>query len=176
MTNEVFFDNGVLSSFHYKNVSRLGIALGEFDWVEDFLKHYRTSLDPKQREDNYRYNLAFFYFQKPDYDNAMELLRQVNFDDVLYNLDARRMLLRIYYERGEFNPLLSLLDSFKTYISRHQRDVGYHKKNYLNLIRFMKKMLGSNLSSSRVRARLIEEVDATELIAERAWLLEQLGR
>ena len=175
LKNEIFLEDGYLSSFTYKNISRLGLYLGEFDWVENFLNRYKRFLFPKTRENTYLYNLAFFYFQKPDYTNAMQLLQKVDFDDVLNNLDARRMLLRIYYELGEYDPLDSLLDSFKIYISR-QKDIGYHKDNYLNLIRFVKKMIRGNLSSSSVRANLIEEIKNTPSFSEQNWLLEQLER
>ena len=173
LENDVFLDNDILSSFTYTNVTRLGLALKEFTWVEQFLSDYKLKLHPRQKENIYLYNRAFFYFQKPDYDNAMSLLQQVNVDDVFLNLDARRMLLRIYYERQEFSALSSLLESFKIYISR-QKKIGYHRDNYLNLIRFMKKMLNRNLSSSRVRKGLIEEIEKTPSIAEKEWLLEQL--
>jgi hypothetical protein len=173
LQNDVFLEDKYLSSFTYKNISRLGLYLGEFDWVEKFLNHYKKLLYPQTRENTYLYNLAFFYFQKPDYDNAMELLQKVDFDDVLNNLDARRMLLRIYYELGEYDPLDSLLDSFKTYISR-QKDIGYHKDNYLNLIRFVKKMIRSDLSNSSVKIKLIEEINITPAFPEQNWLLKQL--
>ena len=175
LKNEVFLEEGYLSSYTYKNISRLGLYLGEFDWVEKFLNRYKKFLFPQTRENTYLYNLAFFYFQKPDYENAMQLLQKVDFDDVLNNLDARRMLLRIYYELGEYAPLDSLLDSFKVYISR-QKDIGYHKDNYLNLIRFVKKMLRSNLSSPSIRAALTEEIKNTPSFSEQSWLLEQLER
>ncbi len=173
LENDVFLEDGYLANFNYKNISRLGLALGEYDWVENFLNQYKKKLYPDTRENTYLYNLAFFYFQKPEYDKAMVLLQKVDFDDALNNLDARRMLLRIYYELGEFEPLHSLLDSFKTYISR-QKDIGYHKDNYLNLIRIVKKMLRSDLSNPKTRGALITEINNTEALAERAWLLQQL--
>jgi len=103
----------------------------------------------------------------------MVLLQKVDFDDVLNNLDARRMLLRIYYELGEFEALHSLLDSFKTYISR-QKDVGYHKDNYLNLIRFVKKMIRYDLSDPKTRSALVDEIKNTPAFTEQSWLLKQL--
>jgi len=173
LKNGVFFEDGYLSSFTYKNISRLGLALGEYYWVEDFLNRYKKLLFPESRENTYIYNLAHFHFQKSDYDQTMKLLLRVEFKDVLNSLDARRMLLRIYYELGEYDPLDSLMVSFKTYISR-QKDIGYLKDNYLNLIRFVKKMLNSNLSSTKTKKVLIAEINQTEALAERSWLLKQL--
>ncbi len=176
LENGLFLENGILSSFTYTNVSRLGLALEEWEWVQEFLKRYHPTLKANDRDNIYRYNMAFFYFQQSEYDHAMEYLIQLDhLNDVFQNLDARRMMLRIYYEQGAVSPLLSLLDSFKVYISRH-KDIGYHKTNYLNLIRFVRQMLNSNLSSGKVREALISKVEQTSSVAEKTWLISQLKK
>ncbi len=174
LDNESLLEDGFLSSFNYKNVLRLGIALKEFDWVEQFMEAYKSYLHPQERENTYLYNLAFFYFQKPDYNQAISLLQKVEFKDVFNHLDARRMLLRIYFELKEFDALDSLLDSFKTYIHR-QKEIGYHRNNYLNLIRFVRKLLQLQPSDQAGRKQLQQKIEETKGVAEKAWLLAQLA-
>lgn len=169
----IMLEEGWLSYFTYKNVLKLGLELKEFEWIEGYLDEYKKYLHPRDRENYYRYNMAVYYFSKPDYDQAMQLLQKIEFEDVLHQLDARRMLLRIYYERGAFDALDSLLDSFYAYIHR-QRDIGYHKDNFLNLIRLLRKLLRSELSDLTVRADLRQLIEKTPALAERAWLLDQL--
>ena len=173
LSNNVLLENDVLSSFTYNNIRSLAFALNEIEWVENFLENYKKKLPVKNRESTYLYNRAIFYFRKPDYASAMRLLQKVEFEDLLYNLDTRRMLLRIYFELQEFDALSSLLDSFKIYIGR-QKNMGYHGENYLNLIYFVKKILKNNMHNKVFRNQLIEEVKATKAIAERDWLLSQL--
>lgn len=173
LANKALLNRGLLSSFSYKNITRLGIALGEDDWVEQFLATYKKFLHPRERENTWRYNLAFYYFQKPDYEKAMRLLQQVEFKDTLNNLDARRMLLRSYFELQEYAALDSLLDSFSTYIYR-QKSIGYHRENYTNLIRFVKKIIHFKDRNTEEWQQLWEEVQRTPMVAERSWLLEQL--
>lgn len=173
LENKVLLENGVISNYTYTNASKLALALKEFEWVESFLREYKTYLPANDRENVFNYNLAFVYFQKPDYENAMVLLQKVDFKNVLNNLDVRRMLLRIYYELEYYDLLESLLDSFKIYLSR-QKNIGYHKDNYANLIYFVKKMLRTNLHDRAAKSKLVAEVEATPSIAEKSWLLEQL--
>ncbi len=170
---DLLLENGYLSPFTYNNILLLGLNLKEFKWVEEFLHHYKDYLPQTERENTFQYNLAIFYFRKPDYDEAMNLLQKVRFKDVLYNLDARRMLLRIYYEKQEWNALDSHLDSFRAYLYR-QRNIGYHKVNYLNLVKIMKKMLSQNLRDRSVKAALRKETESTRALSEKEWLLEQL--
>lgn len=173
-SHQLFYENGGLSSFQYKNVVRLGIGLGELEWVEDFMEEQSPFLFQSERKNTYNYNLAYFNFHKKDYDQALELLQQMEYKEVLLNLDARRMILCIYYERNEFEPLYSLLKSFTTYIRRHKNKIGYHSKNYLNLIKFITKMINSNLSDKTVKHQIRKEVEATNNVAEKTWLLSML--
>ncbi len=174
LDNGVLLEKGIISPFAYKNILKLGVELKEFAWIDQFLDEYRSYLDPADSENHYTYCRAVFYFNQPNYDEVLKLLQKVEFKDKLYELDARRMLLIIYYENGNFDALESLLESFKTYIRRH-KELGYHKENYLNLIRFVKQLLASNLRSQRVRQQLKKEITDTKALAERRWLLSILG-
>lgn len=166
-------ENGVLSGFTYKNILRVSVALGEHAWAEQFLEQHRLTLHPTERDNLYRYNLAYLRFQQHDYSRAMPLLQQTEVDDPLNNLDARRMLLRSYYELGEWEALESLLQSFSTYL-RRQKNLGYHRTTNENLIVFTKKLLELNRADSKAETVLKAEIDATPDVAERAWLLEQV--
>lgn len=169
----ILLENGLLSKFTYNNVLLSGLALGEWDWSLDFLEKYRPLLPARERESAYRYNLAVYWFRRPDYDRVLEILRTAEFREPLHNLDARRMLLRIYFERQEWQVLESHLESFKQYLSRH-RDIGYHRDLNRNLIDFTKKLLRLAAHGEGSRERLRASISASKLVAERAWLLQQL--
>lgn len=170
---KVFLENGYLSRFTYRNILNLALALNEWQWALDYLQTFAEYLAPRERDNVFRYNLATYYFRRPDYDQALELLRQVEFRDVLYNFDARRMLLRIYYERKALQALDSLLDSFSAYLQRH-REAGYHREMYRNLVRFTKRLLALTPGDIKARERLCADVQRAEHVAERDWLLEMI--
>ncbi|MCB0566145.1 MAG: hypothetical protein KDD01_17375 [Phaeodactylibacter sp.] len=174
LERKLLFRQGELSKFTYNNVLMLAIALEEWEWSEAFLETFKSYLPARERENIYRYNQAIYYFSKPDYGRAMELLQRVTFRDVLYNLNARRMLLRIYYELGEYDALNSLLDSFATYL-RRQNELGYHREHYANLIYFVRRLLNLGRHDNAERQRLYRKVQQTESVAERDWLLKQLN-
>jgi hypothetical protein len=167
-------ENGILSGFTYKNIIRVGAALDEHDWTENFLEKHRAQLHPDERENLHRYNLAYLRFQQRDYAQAMPLLQQTDLEDPLNNLDARRMLLRMYVELGEWDALESLLQSFAAYL-RRQKNLGYHRTTNENLIFFTKKLLEINRTAPQAAATLRAEIEATPDVAERAWLLAQVG-
>lgn len=167
-------ENGRLSGFTYKNIIRVGVALGEHVWTEEFLEKHRANLHPNERDNLYRYNLAYLRFQQRDYARAMPLLQQTDLEDPLNNLDARRMLLRTYFELGEWDALDSLLQSFSAYL-RRQKNLGYHRTTNAMLLAFAKKLLELDRADTAAVAALRSEIEATPDVAERAWLLEQVS-
>ncbi len=173
LDNEVFITNGVVSRFTYKNIAMAGLGLKEYEWVENFLITYKDKIEKKFRESTFNYNLAILYYRQPDYTKAMKLLQQADFNDHLLNLNARRMLLTIYYSEQEYDALQSHLDSFKNYIYRH-KELGYHRNLNLNLIRFTKKLLQLQAYDNSALSKLRQEIEATKEVAEKAWLLKQL--
>ena len=151
----------------------LALKHGEYAWTEQFLHNFKKNLPERERENLFKYNFALFHFRQKDYPKAMQLLQEVTLKDVLYNLDARRVLMRIYYELGEYTALDSLLESFTVFIHR-QKDLGYHKNSYQNLIKFVKKLLQIDWGNEGLKAQLKLEIDNTLELTERDWLLEQL--
>jgi hypothetical protein len=168
-----FLENGELSPYTYKNIMMLSVKNNEFEWSEQFLHNFKKYLPARERENLFKYNLALFYFRKNEYAKAMQLLQEVTLKDALYNLDARRVLMCIYYELGEFDALDSLLESFKIFLHR-QKDLSYHRQSYLNLIKFVKKLLQTNLLDKKEREILRGQILETTELTERDWLLGQL--
>ena len=174
LERNILLENDQLSKFTYNNILMLALACKELDWADHFLHKFREKLPEKERENIFYYNLAVYYFHKPDYDKALSLLsRQIVFDDIFYNLNSRSMLLRIYFEQGLFDVLFSHLDSFTTYISR-KKQLGYHRENYLNLISFVKKLLNTPETDKAAREMLRFNIIETNAIAEKKWLLAQV--
>ena len=73
----------------------------------------------------------------------MPLLAQVDDSDFLLMLDAKVLLLKMYYETGEWDALDSLLASFKTFL-RRKKQIGYHEEHYKSLLRYTSKLLKIN--------------------------------
>lgn len=168
----VLLENGKLGRFAYKNIVAAGLKVKEFDWVEDFIVRYEPHLEEKHRAANRDYNLAKLYFSKKDYRRAMPLLAQVGESDLLLNLDSRVMLLKMYYEIGEWDALDALLASFRVLLLRKKKVIGYHQSHYLNTVRYIQKLSRVNLNDKAAVAAFRTEVEKNKAVIEKDWLLE----
>ncbi len=170
----IFLENGILSRFNYKNIVALGLGVKAFDWVKQFLETYRPFLEKKYQESTYFYNLAMLHYRTENFDEAMVLLQKVKSKDVLNNLDTRRILACIYYDKGEFDALHSLLDSFQNYLYR-KKGLGYHRRVYLNFIKYARKLLQLEGMNAAQKLALKKEISGTRNVAEKQWLMERIG-
>ena len=175
LEQEVFLENGQVSRFTYTNIALAALRLHEFEWTYQFLHDFRDKLPDAQRAGAYAFNLARFYCERGDYDRAMPLLQAMDFDDVLHNLTAKAMLLRMYYETGAHNALESLLLSLEAYLRRKSQLGVQQQTAYQNTVRLLRRLIALPPADAEARRLLRQEVRDTPLVAEKDWLLRMLA-
>jgi Lon protease-like protein len=103
-----------------------------------------------------------------------DCLTRFEYDDMLFNIIAKTMLLKIYYEVSELDAFESLLESMRIYLQRKEALDATRKASYKNMISLMKKLLNLNPYSKAQTERLHKLVLETQPLMERDWLLRQL--
>lgn len=183
LQNGLLIEDGYLSEWHYKNIVTTGIRLNELAWVHEFIEQYKQRMHPKSQENAYRFNLASYYHASGQYDQVLDLLTQVEYSDQRYNLGAKALLLRTYYEIDELEPLVSLTDSFRQYLLRNKLMSDGMRKGYYNLFKITKRcaLIRSNrnyYSADRYRKELKQvekQLKNTPVIFNRSWLEGKLS-
>ncbi len=174
LSAEIIIQGGVLSSITYLNITSIGLHLKEFDFIDSCIADYSEYLPIADRENFRQYGLAKLYFERRQYSEAMGLLVQFESKNVLVNLNAKSMLLKMFYELDEYDALESYLESFRVYLNR--KEIGYHKPIFGNLVKFTRRLLRVNPFDKEQREKLAAEIKVANPLFERAWLLEQLER
>lgn len=169
--------NNELSPWDFKNAILLALRLGEYQWTEKFIQTYQNRLPIEFRDNAVSFNLALVYFYQKKFDKVKEQLREVEYEDIAYNLDSKSMLLAVYYEQDEDEALLSLMDSFKTFLYRHKDIPEQRRALYLNLMKYIKKMLKINPGDKKEIEKIKEEIEEDKKvgIASLRWVLEKLA-
>ncbi|MEM6697003.1 MAG: hypothetical protein AAF599_01305, partial [Bacteroidota bacterium] len=172
LAQEYLLENGTLSRFTYNNVVRIALKVKDLDWVAYFIHHYKNSLDRSHRSSIFNFSLASLAYAKKDYDTAVEKLQHFNYSDILLNLAAKNLLLKIYYEWQADDLLYAHLDAMKNYIQR-KKIIAYHRRNYLNIISYTKKLMQLNLYSETEVKQFQDAIQAEAILTEKEWLLSQ---
>lgn len=177
LMNSILLEGGFISPLNFRNIVAIGTTLKEFDWVSSFIEEYQQNLASEYRDNFVKFSLARLYFEQGDYDRAQDLLIQFDIDDILINLTAKTMLIRLYYEKDEFMALESLLDSMRAYINR-KKMLAYHKMSFKELISASKRLIKIQFNDRKKIETLQNQITNSRILPShmKEWFLEQLRK
>lgn len=176
LETSILLENEVVSRYTFGNAVGAALRVGEYGWAEQFIEQFQHHLDEKERQSIVKFNQSRVYYEKGDYNKAQTLLMQFEYDDMLLNIIAKTMLLKIYYEQGELDAFESLLESMRIYLQRKEALDPARKTAYKNMISLMKKLLNLNPYSRTQTERLRTAIEAAHPLMEKEWLLRQVGK
>lgn len=171
--NGYLLEHNLLSPWTYRNAVIVACKLEEFDWLREFIPTYQKYLDSKHRRRMYNECLARLYYTQKQYDQAILLLQQTMFKDILQNLNIKTMLAKMYYETKLKEPLDALLTNMRAFINR-KKVLSYHEQNYSNFAQLLQRLTKLNPFAASAKDELRKAIEETQPLTERAWFLEQL--
>jgi len=171
---EILLEESNLSEGLFKNIVTAGLGVGEYGWTEQFIENYSPYLPTKIRENARTFNLSYLYFHQGQYPKVLDLLQNVEYNDVVYVLGSKFILIQTYYELEEILPLESLIDSFRIYLRRNKVISKNLQREYINYLGFVKKLMmlspGEKKTIQKFRARVMAATSPTH----KKWLLEKI--
>ncbi|MBC7775684.1 MAG: hypothetical protein H7246_09630 [Phycisphaerae bacterium] len=170
----ILLEEGMLSEGIFKNIVTVGLGVGEFEWIEKFIEDYAMYLPAGTRENARTFNLAYLFFYQKRYSRVLELLQNVEYNDVVYVLGSKIILIQTYYELNEILTLDSLIDSFRIYLRRNKVISKNLKREYINYLGFVKKLMGLSGVEKKALAKFREKIMATTSPTHKKWLLEKI--
>lgn len=173
LTAGLLLENGQISPFAFNNITAIALKVGETDWTEQFIHEYAPFLEKKHRAAALHLNLARVEYARHHLKAALLHLQQADYKDLINNLIAKTLQLKIYYESDEIDALDAHLQSMQTFI-RRQRAIGYHKTNYMNIVRYGRMLMQLNPNDRQAKAALRQKIMDEPVLTEKDWFLEML--
>ncbi len=174
-SKKVITQDNLLTRATYLNVITIGLRLQEYDWIKRFIDIQTDQLEEDIRENTESFARARLAYEQKDYDTSMPLLAQVDFKHPVYNIVAKTLQLKIYYEIDEYDAMDSQLDSMTTYLRRKTLS-DLHKDNFGNIVRLVRRMSRLAPGDREKKAALKTQIETTSPLTEKKWLLEQLEK
>ena len=175
VSQDILLEDQSFSPYHFKNIVVIGLRLKEFNWIEAFINDFAPLLPENQRDNSLSFNLAQLYFYQKKYDLVIKTLQSVEYDDYIYNLNSKTMLICTYYDTGETDALFFLFDSFRAFLNRNNDIPEARKELYRNFVSFSKKLARLTPKDEKAKQKLTFELEQTKNIASKNWLLEKLA-
>ncbi len=175
LKKDLLIEGDVLPQWYYKNIATLAIRLEDFEWAKKFIYDYKNKLSPEHQENDFTFALAILHFSMKEYKKTLSFLINVEYTDVFYHLDSKSLLLRTYYELNDWEPLLSLIITFKTYLKRNKLISSHYGQTYFNFVNIVSKLsqfkMGKNINIDEVK----KEMENIKQIANIVWLEKKVA-
>lgn len=170
---EIFIQNGFLHHITYRNAIGLALQCHNYEWTQFIINTYTSLLQREQRADNKNYCELLLNYHLKDYKKVIQLGSNLDFQDELLALNTKSILLKVYYEKQEYDLLEYHLESFKAYIQR-KKIQGFYKDYFLSLVKLTKRLITA--SKPHQLLKIEQELKASKSIASKEWLLEKVER
>lgn len=164
--------DGYLSPWKFKNIVSVALRLGETDWAEGFIEEFLPELPVEFRESASAYNIAHIRYHQKEYAQALKTLQAVEFSDLYYSLDTRKMMLRIYFEQADTEPLLSLIAAFKIFLKRNKLISDGNRAAYRNFVDWVYRLERMREKGQVVGPALQMEIRDTQPLVDEEWLIQ----
>ncbi len=182
LEKDLLIEQNYLYDWHYKNIIAIALRLKSFEWTESFIHEYKSKLPPNVAENAFNFGLASYYYSTQQYDQALGLLHNVEYTNIVYNLDAKSLLLRIYYELEEEDSMDSLISAFRQYLRRNNLLSKNKFERYSNLFKLahrsfkikMQLPFQSFSKNEKDIKRLRAAFRKTPNIANKNWLINKV--
>jgi hypothetical protein len=162
-----------LSQFEFKNIVSISLRLNEKKWCKNFIERYITFLKSNERRNALAYNTAYYLFSTENFKDAIRKLSNVEFTDVAYQIDARVILLKCYYELEDVDAFFYHASAFRLFLLRNRYLSDFQKTFNRNLIKFLSALLRANGSKTKLQ-KLKAAVEKEKKVADINWLLEKI--
>jgi len=167
---------GVFPIGTFKNIVNLSLQLNKHKWVEEFIHAYHTKLAGENPNDILNFVLSLLEFDKKNYDKVLDLLNQVEaIKDVYYNIQAKRLFLKVFYEQDEIDLLYAHMNSFKVYIHRNKLISADQKSMNGNFINLLMRLVELVPNQEKKYLKLKDTIINNKDIYEQEWLCEKVG-
>jgi hypothetical protein len=163
-----------IQDIDFLSIILTGLKLKKIEWTENFLLNYRTKLPQNIKSDTIHLAKAQIHFYKKEYEQSIYQLNKVKHKNAYYYLKSKEIQMQIYYEKGEFEMLESLIDATRHYIKRHKEILFIHYNRYNDFLNFIYKLFKANENSNGSIITIKKELSKNMNAIGREWLLEKL--
>lgn len=171
----ILLENKHLSRFAFNNIVAIALRAGALEWAENFIYQYKPMLERQFREAGADLNLARVAYARKNFSAALQHLQRADYKDLMNNLTAKTLQLKIFYETEAFDLLESHLTSMQAFIRRHTA-MGYHRDNYSKVLHYTRLLMQLPPGRTPARQTLRNQLENEQSLSEKNWLMEQLEK
>lgn len=165
-----------MSPSKFRNILIAALDAKEYRWCEDFISDYIRYLPNEHMENMFNYSIAKICFAKKQFEESLTYLIKVKYEMFALKYDIKALTLCIYYELGYFEEALSLIDTFKHFISDNKSLSERRKEVQHNFVNFTSELFKAKAGNKEIDLiKLRKKISGTNSVLNKLWLLEKIN-
>ncbi|HMS64668.1 MAG TPA: hypothetical protein PKD83_05370 [Ignavibacteria bacterium] len=169
-------ENDIMDIVKFRNIAICAFTFNETDWFETFVNDYINELKPEYRENMRYFSYAYVHFGRKEFGKSLENLIMVHDDFFYFKMDAKKLLLLIYFELGYFEQANSLTKSIKEYIANTKDLPDKIKDRERIFFKKVNELLNIKESGNKKDIGILEtEILKDHNLPFKKWLMEKVN-
>ena len=147
-----------LSYVIFSNIVSSANENSEFSYALGFIKENSALIEPDARENITHFCYAKTFYSLKEYVKALKHLAQTGgMEDLFYKFAVKDLTIKIFFETGQFEPVNSVIDSYRHLLSRSRVLTLSVKQSYRNYLNYLSEILKTEDKETleEIKSRLI---------------------
>jgi hypothetical protein len=162
--NYIDFLNAILSA----------LEVNKFAWADNFFSKYQDRILPELQESAINLAKTQIFFYKKKYDEALDMLNNVSYNNNYFYLQSKKILAKIYYEKKEYEPITYIIDTTRHYLKRNTGISRINWELFNKFFHYLKKMTYLEPKEKEKISNTIEALKKENNVSSKDWLLKKL--
>lgn len=133
------FDRGTIELgkilyMDFLNHVKIAVRVNEFEWAENYISVFRDKLT-EEKESTLNFCFGYISYKRGNLNKALDLLSRTNFPNFIIKIQVKILLLQIYFEKEFFDQAISMIDTFRHYLSREKSIPEEFKESFYDYLR-----------------------------------------
>lgn len=174
-----------ISHVNFWKAVQAGLNAKEYEWVKTFIDTYKNRIEPEFRDVLKNYSYGKLFYELKDYNKSLFYLSLINFKDYYIYTNAKKMLIRVEYELGNIENVITQIENIQKFYASHTEIADNYKINTLNYITIINELAKLRLKSYKPaqkidmafkKNKLMKNLEKTkDNIVYYKWLCEKIN-
>ena len=171
--NGLLMFNGLLTSIRFLNIIEIACNVQQAEWARKFLKTNECYLEINDKEDVTLLGEARILFEERKFSEVIDNINLGHFNSTIYDIRARILALRAFYEIDKENTpfLLSTTKAIYTFLKRKEELNNTITKGPFIFLKYFKKLV----KKKTTKKILLEEFEPLSFNFYKKWFIEKIS-
>jgi hypothetical protein len=151
-----------------------GLNIKDYKWVSYFFDKYKSNISSETKRDTINLASALITFSTKKYRECLTSLSKIGYKYTYFYLKSKEVLIKAYYELGEFESLAAAVDATKHYLKRHREVLSIHYDRYMLFLNYVNLLIKLDKKQKPEIKLMMKRLDDDRNTIAREWLIEKI--